>query len=194
MIALIQKNRAYWIHAGDSRLYLFRHGKLLARTTDHSYVELLRQQGAISSEDCISHPYRNYVTRCLGGKTLSVDFSHGEPTILQPDDTLLLCSDGLWGSMDDDALTKCIQADQPLSDIIEHMVNQAEASAFPESDNITAIALRWIEAVPSRLVHGKDGKLSTPAPTNESEDEDAKLSQAVDHLRNTIKSFETKND
>ncbi len=188
VIALIQKGAACWLHAGDSRLYLFRHGRILTRTLDHSYVELLRQQGAISRDECIHHPYRNYVTRCLGGKMPPMDLTPGGPIPLQPGDILLLCSDGLWGPMDDAALTKNMQAGQPLSDIIERMVGQAQAAASPGSDNITAMALRWIQGAPAGPARGKGGKPAAAAAGGP-EDEDARLAQAVEHLRNTIQSF-----
>jgi len=182
--ALIQDNTVYWAHAGDSRLYLFRDKKILSRTTDHSYVELLRKQGAISSSDCATHPQRNYVTRCLGGNLLPVDFTHGKPTPLLPGDILLLCSDGLWGAVDNSSLVRGICTDRPLAERIENLVKRAETTAAPESDNITAIALQWIEGVTSIPMN----KL-TKSPTQDTSDHKSELNQAVNDLRNTIKSF-----
>ena len=184
VIALIQDNTAYWVHAGDSRFYLFRDKKILARTTDHSYVELLRRRGAITSSECATHPQRNYVTRCLGGNQLSIDFSRGTPTPLLPGDILLLCSDGLWGAMDNSSLIQGIYTDQPLTERIEHVVQRAEKIAAPESDNITAIALEWIKGVPALPLQ----TLTANSTTNNS-NQPSTLNQAVDDLRNTIKSF-----
>ncbi len=184
VIALIQENTVYWAHAGDSRLYLFRDKKILARTTDHSYVELLRKRGAITSSECKSHPQRNYVTRCLGGNLPSISFSRGVPTPLLPGDTLLLCSDGLWGALNSGDLLQGMHADQPLSERIAHLVQQAETTTAPESDNITAIALQWIEGTPVLSL-----QQSTGDPTTDASDQRSALNQAVDELRNTIKSF-----
>ncbi len=184
VIALIQDNTVYWAHAGDSRFYLFRGKKILSRTTDHSYVELLRKQGAITPSECAAHPQRNYVTRCLGGNRLPVDFSHGKPTPLLPGDILLLCSDGLWGTLDNSSLARGICTDEPLSERVKHLVQRAGTTAAPESDNITAIALQWIAGVPSSPLHKLT--INKPSDTN---DQQSTLNQAVDDLRNTIKSF-----
>ncbi len=187
VVALIQENTLYWAHAGDSRLYLFRDKKILARTTDHSYVELLRKRGAITSLECATHPQRNYVTRCLGGNQLSIDFSHGNPTPLLPGDMLLLCSDGLWGALDNGSLVQGIYTDEPLTERINHLVTRAEKTAAPESDNITAIALQWIEGVPSLPLQKLTG--DPTANSNHTDNQRSTLNQAVDDLRNTIKSF-----
>jgi len=184
VIALIQDNMVYWAHAGDSRFYLFRGKKILSRTTDHSYVELLRKQGAITPSECASHPQRNYVTRCLGGNLLPVDFTHGKPTPLLPGDILLLCSDGLWGTLDNSSLVRGICTDRPLTERIKHLITRASKTAAPESDNITAIALQWIEGIPTSPLH----KLASSRPID-SNDQQSTLNQAVDDLRNTIKSF-----
>ncbi|VAX08335.1 hypothetical protein MNBD_GAMMA26-538 [hydrothermal vent metagenome] len=181
-IVLIQDSTAYWVHAGDSRLYLFRNSAIFTRTTDHSYVELLRQQGAISARACATHPHRNYVTRCLGGGDRPVDFSCGEPVPLRPEDVILLCSDGLWGALDKETLTASLFASQSLSVSIKQMTMQAEATAAPDSDNVTAIAIRWIEGVPDQVLCPEPGK-------DASDDEEIILAQAIDDLRNTIKSF-----
>jgi len=187
VIALIQENTVYWAHAGDSRLYLFRNNKILARTTDHSYVELLRKRGAITSLECATHPQRNYVTRCLGGNQLSIDFSHGNPTPLLPGDMLLLCSDGLWGALDNSSLVQGLYTDEPLTKRINHLVQRAETTAAPESDNITAIALQWIEGAPSLPLQKLTGKPTVE--TKQTNDQHSTLSRAVDELRNTINSF-----
>ena len=184
VIALIQENIVYWAHAGDSRLYLLRDKKILTRTTDHSYVEILRKQGAITPSECLSHPQRNYVTRCLGGNILSIDFARSEPTPLLPGDILLLCSDGLWGVLDNSSLVQGIYTDEPLTERIEHLAKRAATTAAPESDNVTAIALHWIEGVPTIPLH-KPSK----NPVEKTNDPQSTLTQAVDDLKNTIKSF-----
>jgi len=184
VIALIQDNTVHWVHAGDSRLYLFRDKKILLRTTDHSYVELLRKRGAITSSECSTHPQRNYVTRCLGGNQFSIDFSRGKPMPLLPGDILLLCSDGLWGVLDNSSLVQGIYANGPLAERVKRLVKRAGATAAPESDNVTAIALQWVEGVSTIALPGLTG-----SPTPEIHEEPSALSQAVDDLRNTIKSF-----
>src|SRR6185436_10743868 len=87
--SIIQGGYAWWTHVGDSRLYLIRRGRVLARTLDHTRVQQLVDQGRIREESVASHPERNMLLQCLGGgHTPSV-----EPTIsarLAKDDILLL--------------------------------------------------------------------------------------------------------
>ena len=65
--AVVQDNTAYWAHVGDSRLYLFSDGGLIARTEDHTAVAQLVRNGIISEEEAGHHPERNKVSNCLGG-------------------------------------------------------------------------------------------------------------------------------
>ena len=64
---IVQDSIAYWAHAGDSRLYLMRGGKVMLRTRDHSRVQLMIDQGLISEAQAAVHPERNKVYSCLGG-------------------------------------------------------------------------------------------------------------------------------
>ena len=64
---IVQSNYAYWAHAGDSRLYLFRQGGLIGQTKDHSKVQYLVDQGIIDAEAAATHPDRNRIFSCLGG-------------------------------------------------------------------------------------------------------------------------------
>ena len=66
-ICLIQESGAWWAHIGDSRIYQMRAGKLIARSRDHSHVEVLIQEGAITEEEAQDHPMRNFVECCIGG-------------------------------------------------------------------------------------------------------------------------------
>src|SRR6185295_3865998 len=58
---VVQARRAYWAHVGDSRLYLYRQGKLIDQTKDHSKVQYLVDQGIISEEAAATHPDRNRI-------------------------------------------------------------------------------------------------------------------------------------
>lgn len=82
-----------YLWAGDSRLYLFRNGRLKQLTRDHNHVEELRLRGELPPEDSIDYPSRNMITRAVGATdTLDLD----EQTLkVEDEDVLLLCSDGL---------------------------------------------------------------------------------------------------
>ncbi len=143
VLCLVQNGTAWWAHAGDSRFYLFRNGLSLYRTSDHSYVEELYQQGQLSLENRQDHPMRSYLTQCIGQtkKEPELTVSHGVK--LQEDDVLLLCSDGLWEPLDD-AQLGAVLSERPLKDSLDKLAERAEQNAYPHSDNVSAIALRVV--------------------------------------------------
>ncbi len=138
---------ASWAHVGDSRLYLFRSDQEPWHTEDHSYVRELFREGGLSEEECATHPLRNFVTRSVGGiAEPEVEASIEGPRELYPGDILLLCSDGLWGPLSETRIHQWI-ADPALQlpTALERMVADAESTAQPVSDNVTAAVLRLVE-------------------------------------------------
>lgn len=138
---LMQNDSVQWAHAGDSRLYFIRQGQLLTRTRDHSKIENLLQQRRIQAEEAALHPERNKLYNCLGSPNLPlVDIS--EPQQLRAGDVVLLCSDGLWGSVTE---TELVQQTSTLSVVqaIPNLISQALANAGESADNTTAIGMMW---------------------------------------------------
>jgi serine/threonine protein phosphatase PrpC len=185
VVVLIQGGVAYWAHVGDSRLYLFREGVLLRRTVDHSYVERLQQFGVISAEEREDHPHRNYVTRCLGGDITLPEVALGKPERLHYYDVLVLCSDGLWANVKEEDMGAALTHPRPISEILSDLTRQAAESAAPDSDNVTAIGLRW-QSSGGEVV--ADRGLDTRKKTGATQDE---LNQAIEELKNAIEAFET---
>ena len=137
--ALVQNGSAYWAHCGDSRLYLVRGGKLVVRTRDHSYMEQ-PPQGHHASR-AAERLNRNILYTCLGSPTKPV-FDVAGPTPLMQGDKILLCSDGLWGSLDDADIVRQLSGKAvgiAVPDLVESALQKAGAS----SDNVTAIAMDW---------------------------------------------------
>jgi serine/threonine protein phosphatase PrpC len=147
---VLQGNAAYWAHCGDSRLYLVRAGKLVARTRDHSYTEL---QTTLSHVVPIAERMmnRNVLFTCLGSPGKPMVDTAG-PLRLQPGDRLLLCSDGLWGALSDAVICEQMSR-QPLSDAVPELVEQALRSAGPKSDNVTVLCVEW-EGAEDADAHG----------------------------------------
>lgn len=138
---LIQDNIAYWVHAGDSRLYLIRGGKMFTRTRDHSRVQLLMDQGVINQAQAAVHPDRNKVYSCLGGHQVpELEFSRKTP--LEAGDLLLLCTDGLWGVLSGEQLVAALR-DENLMKSIPSLLDLADDSSGPNADNLSAVAVRW---------------------------------------------------
>jgi PPM family protein phosphatase len=136
---LMQGNAAYWAHCGDSRLYLVRGDKLIARTRDHSYSEL---QETLSQVVSVGERFnRNVLFTCLGSPGKPVVDTAG-PLLLQPRDRVLLCSDGLWGSVSDATITEQLAA-RPISDATPELVELALRNGGAKSDNVTVLAVEW---------------------------------------------------
>jgi protein phosphatase len=89
-------------HVGDSRAYLFRGNQLTRITSDHSAVQALLNRNLITPEQALNHPDASVLTRSLGHKPdVEMDLENVD---LLPGDTLLLCSDGLWGYVAEEAI------------------------------------------------------------------------------------------
>ncbi|MFN3885902.1 MAG: PP2C family protein-serine/threonine phosphatase [Aquabacterium sp.] len=139
---ILQGNAAYWAHCGDSRLYFVRGDKLVARTRDHSYSEL---QQTLSSVVPINERYnRNVLFTCLGSPGKPVIDTAG-PLLLQKGDRVLLCSDGLWGTVDDEDITQHL-ATHAIADAVPELVEEALRNGGPKCDNVTVIAMEWESA------------------------------------------------
>jgi serine/threonine protein phosphatase PrpC len=139
---ILQGNAAYWAHCGDSRLYLVRGDKLVARTRDHSYSEL---QDSLSQVVPIGqHFNRNVLFTCLGSPGKPMIDSAG-PLLMQPGDRVMLCSDGLWGTVSDAIITEQLTT-RPISDSVPELVEQALRNAGAKSDNVTVLAVEWESA------------------------------------------------
>ncbi|TXH64081.1 MAG: serine/threonine-protein phosphatase [Thermomonas sp.] len=128
-----------WV--GDSRVYLWRDGALTQISQDHSYVQELIAQGAITADQARSHPHRNVVTQALGvtdPNQLNVETLSGE---LRPGMQLLLCSDGLTEEVDDRSIAKVL-AHQECS--AQECVDGLVAAALDGggSDNVTVVLVR----------------------------------------------------
>jgi serine/threonine protein phosphatase PrpC len=140
--ALIQDEKVYWGHAGDSRLYLLRDGAVLTRTHDHSVVSQWLDSGVISAAEARVHPHRNQITNCLGGIDDLYYMEPGGPLALQSGDILLLGSDGLWGPFTDKELVESF-ASRPVPDVLDDLIKRALERERGHSDNTTGVVMRW---------------------------------------------------
>lgn len=141
---IIQHNVAYWAHAGDSRLFLMRGGKVAAQTRDHSRVRLLMEEGVINAAQAAVHPDRNKIYSCLGSEhPPEIDFSRKTP--LEQGDIVLLCTDGLWGVVSGDTMAAALKGANLLN-ALPNLLGQAEARAGKHGDNLSAVAVRWEES------------------------------------------------
>ena len=144
-ICLIQESGAWWAHIGDSRIYQMRAGKLIARSRDHSHVEVLIQEGAITEEEAQDHPMRNFVECCIGGDASVPDMTIARMKPLAPGDVLLACSDGLWSGMTDDEMAEmATRKSDSLAENLKSLSMKALTVNSPYSDNTTGTAMLWL--------------------------------------------------
>ena len=140
---VLQGQTAYWAHCGDSRLYLIRGDKLVVRTRDHSYTELhgaLAQSGQPVPPENLRYN-RNVLFTCLGSPGKPVIDLAG-PLLMQAGDRVMLCSDGLWGSLNDVAITEHLSR-QSIAEAVPELAEQALRNAGSRSDNVTVLAVEW---------------------------------------------------
>lgn len=144
-ICLVQEGGAFWAHIGDSRIYQVRDSTVLKRSRDHSHVEVLIQEGAITEEEAQDHPMRNFVECCIGGDAPVPDMSITNRIKLCPGDVLLACSDGLWSGLSDDDMAEInTPGDNKLVENLKTLSMKALSVNSPYSDNTTGTALRWL--------------------------------------------------
>ena len=134
--ALVRGGSAFICHAGDSRAYLVRDGRLTQLTHDHSYVQELVDCGTITAEEAEHHPQKNIITRALGvDYRLDPEFTS---VPVQKGDMLLLCTDGLTNVLPKEKIEE-IFTKGGFYDIPDRLVDAANAGGGP--DNITALLL-----------------------------------------------------
>ncbi|MEM6818277.1 MAG: protein phosphatase 2C domain-containing protein [Pseudomonadota bacterium] len=145
-VCLVQDDSCYWVHVGDSRIYLLRDRGVFLKTRDHSHVEVLIHEGVIQRSEAQTHPMRNYVESCLGGDDALPGITVSRKRELQPGDILLLCTDGLWSGLDSETLVDiAYRANIPLDTVLRVMCDVAVKNNGKRADNTTVAALRWLE-------------------------------------------------
>ena len=143
-VCLVQQCATWWAHVGDSRIYHLRGGALLTRSRDHSHVELLLREGLINAEQAHTHPMRNYVECCLGGDPILPEMSLARRRPVEPNDVLLVCTDGLWGVLKDEEIVTEMSGAGALREKLQPLAERAVKRAGNGSDNTSAAVLRWL--------------------------------------------------
>ena len=141
VLVLIKGDEIFWGHVGDSRFYLIRNREVVIKTTDHSMIELQRQQ-AVQDADIVVSASSNEIYMCLGA--LADIVPEVASSLVKEGDTLLLCSDGLWSQIDMEPLVAEL-SEKPLTiESLNKWSEKARISKSGSSDNITLVAARFM--------------------------------------------------
>ncbi|NLA73669.1 MAG: Stp1/IreP family PP2C-type Ser/Thr phosphatase [Clostridiales bacterium] len=134
--AIIKNDTAYIAHAGDSRAYLINKDGLMRLTHDHSIVQQLVDSGTITQAAAQNHPRSNIITRALGvDEYINVDFTEHP---FSQGDCLLICTDGLTGSLSDEKIAK-VAEETEYHILAEKLVQLAKQNGG--KDNITVVTI-----------------------------------------------------
>jgi serine/threonine protein phosphatase PrpC len=139
--ARVEGNLFSIAHVGDSRIYLIRQGTIQQLTTDHSLVMEQVRRGMITLEEAETVEMQNVIVRALGSED-SVEPDLADLS-LEPNDTLLMCSDGLSRYVKDSAMLEVIGHIENLEDACDGLIEAAKSGA--SDDNITCLLIRAVE-------------------------------------------------
>ena len=199
---IIQDNVAYWAHAGDSRLYLCRDGKVLTQTKDHSRIRLLIEEGMITEAQAAFHPDRNKIYSCLGSPhPPEIEFSRKTP--LDHGDILVLSTDGFWGEIPGETMATSLK-DANLVQAVPLLLTEAELKGGDHCDNLSVVAVRWEDT----YVEDASSAISTQTmsqhevttrldefgrnPTYKSDLSDDEIEKAIEEIRSAIDKYNPK--
>jgi serine/threonine protein phosphatase PrpC len=198
--AIVQDGVLYWAHVGDSRLYVVRAAKVVVRTKDHSKVQQLVDMGRLTEEEAEHHPEKNKIYNCLGSM-FPPDVEVGGKLPLMDGDTVLLCTDGLWGGVTQAELEQMLTG-YPALYALPQLLDRAENRGGIHGDNLTGVAVNWHdEDDPSTEVLSthklSDGEVTTRLDTlnankalKESRDiSEADIEAAINEIQDAIKKY-----
>jgi len=139
---IIKQGECYLAHAGDSRAYLYFENTLSQMTVDDTPVAALIKRGYLLPEKARSHNMKNFLVKSVGNKpTVDANISRFP---IKTREKLLICSDGLWGSLDHQLICDILQTESTAGGACQMLVQQAREKGG--QDNITVI---MIEIQPS---------------------------------------------
>ena len=170
-VVLIRDNEVYLGHVGDSRIYLMSDNQIHRLTKDHSYVQTLVDKGEISDEEMELHPRKNELTQALGATKNVEPTISPKPFQFKNNDTLLMCSDGLCGLVNDKEIFEKVKENKVLS----NAYNALKASVYNAGahDNVTIGFIRFTNSSFEKTDFVKVGKAPSFTLTS-TQDQDIK--------------------
>lgn len=127
-------------HVGDSRIYMFRKGRLHRLTRDHTVAQALADAGVIDSHAVDSHPMRHTLTQAIGARGIKTQAELGLARLMDGDQ-LLLCTDGLTEAVSSDAIVQALSKGEDSASVCKELVDLALVNGGP--DNVTVVLARY---------------------------------------------------
>lgn len=137
------RQQALWSHAGDSRLYLLRRGRVAEITHDDSVVQRMVDAGLLDAQQARRHPQRNQLLAALGSDEPIEPHGRTPPLALRDGDAFLLCSDGWHDLLEPSDIEACLVDARSADDWLAAMQQRVQAARRPQQDNFSAIAV-WV--------------------------------------------------
>jgi protein phosphatase len=154
--------RLYVVHAGDSRCYLLRGGRLEQITRDHTIAQQMVERGALAPEDAEGSRWSHVLWNCIGGGSHELN-----PDVYKADldvgDSLLLCSDGLSKVVDAKAIREVLSRPESAEAACHELVRMANAEGGP--DNITVVVAHFRDAATAQQVAQEKAAAANGAAT-----------------------------
>lgn len=138
-------NKSFLVHIGDTRIYLFRRGKLLFQTRDHSLAQYAVDRGEIRQGEVRSHRDQNKLTRVMGSDYYippDIDI-YNEP--LEEGDAFVLCTDGYWEYVFERELEELMRTTLTAEQILEETIKLVNERAPQNNDNFSVIVARVVD-------------------------------------------------
>jgi len=142
--AVIKGEWLYWVAVGDTRIYLYRRGRLIQVTEDHVYAEELYRKalkGEMGLAQIRSHPQKGALTSHLGMLLLRHVDRNFRSFRLDAGDRIMLCSDGLHGAISRQEMVSFLGLEP--SEACERMLQKALSKSKPQQDNITVVVMAY---------------------------------------------------
>ena len=139
--AVIKGNLLYWVSVGDSRAYLYREEEFVRITTDHNYANELRR-GGMPRAEALADKDAEALTGYLGMPGLADIDMNRRPMMLEPGDQVLLCSDGLYGTLNDNLIAEILQKSS-AQDVAHKLMKAVLGRNVPHQDNVTITVLTY---------------------------------------------------
>ncbi len=162
-VALIRGNTAFLAHIGDSRIYHITRNETI-HTNDHSRVFQLYQNGILTKEQAREHPESNIITRAIGIQE-EVEAEYKEIS-LQPNDLIVLCSDGIWGVYPENQLIKKLKSSDDLDKLSKKLIESINSKYSKEDKRHDNLSLGLI-----KLNSSKDSEKESTTSSKSKEDD-----------------------